>query len=207
MGFSKLESVIGKLLRSRGAMNDIKTDQQSAPVSKSQRRREALAWLDLARKLMTLPERQCARLPLDEDLRSAVAFARSISGRGARKRQLKTIAGMLRRLDAREVVRAVDQLDERQRQANARHHLAEAWRDRLLDGRDRALATLLAHCPQLNSQRLRQLVRNAGREARAGKPPAAARKLFRLLRETDAQTPLPPLPPDSPCTDADGPAE
>ncbi len=188
-------------------MNDIKTDQQSAPVSKSQRRREALAWLDLARQLVALPERQCAHLPLDEDLRTAVAFARSIAGRGARKRQLKTIAGMLRKLDAREVARAVDQLDERQRQANARHHLVEAWRDRLLDGSDRALAALLAHRPQLNSQTLRQLVRNAGREARAGKPPAAARKLFRLLREADVQTPLPPLPPDSPGTAADGPGE
>lgn len=188
-------------------MNDIKTDQQSTPVSKSQRRREALAWVDLARKLVTLPERQCAHLPLDDDLRTAVAFARSISGHGARKRQLKTIAGMLRRLDAQEVARAVDQLDERQRQANARHHLVEAWRDRLLDGRDRELATLLAHCPQLNSQTLRQLLRNAGREARAGRPPAAARKLFRLLRETDAETPLPPLPLDPPNTGADGPGE
>jgi len=177
-------------------MNDTKTDRQPAPASKSQLRREALAWLALARKIVALPASQCAKLPLDEELGSAVGFARTITKHGARKRQLQTIAGMLRRLDAQEIAQAVDQLAAQQRQSIARHHLLEAWRDRLLAGTDRDLAALLEHCPEINRQTLRQLVRNAGREASRGKPPAAARKLFQLLRETDARSPLPPLPPE-----------
>jgi ribosome-associated protein len=46
----------------------------------------------------------------------------------------------------------------------------------------------------IDAQSLRQLVRNAGREAAAGKPPASARKLFRLLRDSDERDALPPLP-------------
>jgi ribosomal 50S subunit-associated protein YjgA (DUF615 family) len=41
---------------------------------------------------------------------------------------------------------------------------------------------------------LRQLIRKARQEADAGKP-AAARALFRLLREMDEFEPLPPVEP------------
>ena len=41
---------------------------------------------------------------------------------------------------------------------------------------------------------IRQLLRNAAREASRNKPPAAARSLFKLLRELDEAEPLPPVP-------------
>jgi ribosome-associated protein len=40
---------------------------------------------------------------------------------------------------------------------------------------------------------MRQLIRNARKEQKAGKPPTAARKLFKLLRECDTENTLPPL--------------
>lgn len=44
----------------------------------------------------------------------------------------------------------------------------------------------------LDGQALRQLLRNAQRERKAGKAPASARKLFRMLRALDEVSPLPP---------------
>jgi len=163
-------------------------------VSKSQRKREAQAWLNLAKKLISMPDHTRQRLPLDTDLRAAVDFARNIRQHGAYKRQLQTIGKMLRNRDATALADAVASLDQQRRQLSARHHLAEAWRDRLIMAGDDDLAELLQHCTGLKAQTLRQLIRSAGKQAQAGKPPTAARKLFKLLRAADEHTPLPPLP-------------
>ena len=74
----------------------------------------------------------------------------------------------------------------------ARQHRAEAWRDRLLEEGDGAVGALLDSRRDADGQAIRQLLRNAGREAARNKPPAAARTLFRLLRELDEREPLPP---------------
>ena len=66
-----------------------------------------------------------------------------------------------------------------------------AWRDRLIEGSDKDLSDLLEQVPDINVQILRQLIRNAKKEAGLGKPPAAARKLFKLLREADETNQLP----------------
>ena len=50
---------------------------------------------------------------------------------------------------------------------------------------------VLTQRPDADRQALRQLIRNARQEAAAGKPPAAARALFRMLRELDGSDALP----------------
>ena len=62
-----------------------------------------------------------------------------------------------------------------------------------LDG-DAAVGALLERRRDTDAQAIRQLLRNARREADRGKPPAAARSLFRLLRDMDLAEALPPLP-------------
>ena len=174
-------------------MKESSTENNMQEISKSQRKREAQEFVDLAKRLITMPEATLERLPLEADLREAVDFARSIRSHGARKRQLMTVAKLLRNRDASQLLDAVDNLDQKNRQMNARFHHIEAWRDRLLEGDDQDLAGLLDNSPGINVQTLRQLIRNAKKEAKLNKPPAAARKLFKFLREADAQEPLPPL--------------
>ncbi len=170
------------------------TNSNGSPeVSKSQRKREAHELLDLARTLVSMPETRLGGLPLEPDLRKEVDFARSIRPHGARKRQLMTVAKILRQRDAGPLLDAVHNIDQKNRQATARHHHIEAWRDRLIEGSDRALAELLEQTPAANAQTLRQLIRNARKEVKLGKPPTASRKLFKLLREADQQVPLPPI--------------
>jgi ribosome-associated protein len=162
-------------------------------VSKSQRRRDALELKSLARDLIAMSPSQLARLPLDEDLRAAIAEARRIHSHGAGKRQLQFVAKLLRRSDPEPIVEALDALENDSRQLTARQHRAEAWRDHLLAGGDPAVSDLLRQRPGADAQAIRQCIRKARAEADRDKPPSAARALFRLLREMDESEALPPL--------------
>jgi len=174
-------------------MIETDTDNETLEISKSQRKRDAHELLDLAKQMVSMTESKLAGLPLDEELRDAIGFARSIKAHGAKKRQLMTVGKMLRQRDNQTLLDALHQEDHKARQANARFHHIESWRDRLCAGGDQDLSELLAQTPSENAQALRQLIRNARREAERGKPPASARKLFKLLREMDEESPLPPL--------------
>jgi ribosome-associated protein len=174
-------------------MKESSTENDTLEISKSQRKRDAHELLDLAKKLIAMPESRLKRMPMDENLREEVEFARSIRAHGARKRQLMTVGKMLRNRDTEELVDAVNDIDQKNRRVNARFHHVEAWRDKLVEGDDQVLSGLLEQMSGINAQTLRQLIRNAKKETRLGKPPAASRKLFKLLRETDEQSPLPPL--------------
>lgn len=174
-------------------MNESTTENEVIEISKSQRKRDANELLDLAKTLIAMPESTLKRTPMEQDLRDAVEFARSIKAYGARKRQLMTVGKMLRQRDNQELLDAVNNIDQKNRQANARFHHIETWRDRLLEGSDQDLSELLEQSPDANAQILRQLIRNAQKEAKLGKPPTSSRKLFKLLRELDTGQPLPPL--------------
>jgi ribosome-associated protein len=174
-------------------MSDSTTENETLEISKSQRKREAQALVNLAKEIIAMTENRFKQLPLDEDLRSAMEFARSIKPYGARKRQLMTVGKMLRLRDNEALLDAVNNFDQKNRQANARFHLIESWRDRLIEGSDQVLSELLEQAPAANVQTFRQLIRNAKKEATLGKPPSSSRKLFKLLRELDTQSPLPPL--------------
>ena len=174
-------------------MNEPTNENESLEISKSQRKRDAHELLDLAKKLISMPDNRLKALPLDDNLREEVDFARSIRAHGAKKRQLMTIGKMLRQRDTDKLVDAVNNIDQKNRQVHARFHQIEVWRDRLIEGSDKDLSALLEQKTDFNVQTLRQLIRNAKKEAKLGKPPAAARKLFKLLREADAQSALPPL--------------
>jgi len=174
-------------------MNESIPENDTLEISKSQRKREAHELLDLAKKLISMTESRLKKMPMDEDLREEIEFARNIRAHGARKRQLMTVGKMLRKRDNEELLKAVNDINQKNRQLNARFHHVEAWRDSLVEGDDQQLSDLLEKCPGINVQTLRQLIRNAKKEVKLGKPPAAARKLFKLLRETDVETRLPPL--------------
>jgi ribosome-associated protein len=109
------------------------------------------------------------------------------------------VAKKLRNIDTSDLERYLASLQQDASQVTQRHHRAEAWRDRFLAGAhddqhsngDAALAEFLQLRPDADRQSLRQLIRNARREQASGKPPAAARNLFRMLREMDESAPLP----------------
>ena len=169
------------------------TGEHPAEVSKSQRRREALEVRSLASQLISLSPSRLAEVPLDERLRSEIERARSNKSNVARKRQLQYVAKLLRREQLDTVLDALDSFENEARQLTARQHRVEAWRDALIESGDAAAGALLDRRRDADGQAIRQLVRNARREAQNNKPPAAARSLFKLLRDLDQAEPLPPV--------------
>jgi ribosome-associated protein len=163
-------------------------------VSKSQLKREAQAVKSLAADLLQLSTSQLQRIPLENDLLLAIREAHKYRSHGAHRRQLQYIAKLIRRTDPAVIAAAVAEIQSEARGLTARQHRAESWRDSLLERSDAALGELLRLRPGADAQRLRQLIRNAQSEQAAGKPPAAARALFRVLRDLDAEQSLPPCP-------------
>jgi len=174
-------------------MNESTTDNETIVISKSQRKRDAQKLVELAKNMIGMPENVFKKLPMDKELRSEVEFARNIKSHGARKRQLLTVGKMLRQRDNEKLLDAVNNIDQENRQTIARFHLIESWRDRLIEGSDQVLSELLEQVPDANVQTLRQLIRNAKKEAKLGKPPSSSRKLFKLLRELDTESQFPSL--------------
>lgn len=153
--------------------------------SRSEKRREALGVLELAEQLAGLTEAQIARVPVPESLMPHIVDTRRITSNIARKRQLAFLAKQMRKLDDDELQAMRDALDEKSESSRAEvaaMHRVEAWRTKLIDGGDDALAEFLDVHPDADRQRLRQLVRNVHEERKRNKPPRAFRELFRELR-------------------------
>ena len=168
-------------------------NEELLTVSKSQLKREAQEKTSLASELLEFSAAQLRALPLEPDVLLAVEQARSIRSHGARKRQLLYVAKLLRRMDQAELMAAVSEFQATARGLSVAQHRVEAWRTVLLDRGDTALAVLLKLRNVPDAQALRLLIRKARQEIQAGKPPAAARALFRALRSLDAAEPLPPV--------------
>ena len=166
-------------------------DEYWAGPSRSQRRREALGVFELAERLVEQSEAQLARVPLDDALRTLVQESQRITQQIARKRQVQYLAKILRREDDETldtIRQSLEHAKSDSRRDTAALHRIEAWRDRLIDEGDAALAELLTAHPTADRQHLRQLARNAKDERLHHKPLHAYRDLFRALRELVDET-------------------
>jgi len=154
--------------------------------SRSEQRRAALDVLELGGKLAALSDAQLSKLPIPESLMPHIIETRRITSHIAHKRQLQFLAKQMRREDEETLDAIRDALDEKGEAARkevAAMHRVEAWRERLLDDGDDALAAFIDEYPSADRQHLRQLVRNAAEEKKRNKPPRAFREIFQVVRD------------------------
>jgi len=151
--------------------------------SKSQAKREAESLQDMGRELVGLSRERIMKMDLPDDLRSAVLEAQRISAHGALRRQMQYIGKVMRGVEAEDIASQLAALRGESDVAKAQFHALERWRDRLLAD-ENALTEWLGRHPGADAQKLRQLIRNARKEAELGKPPRSSRELFRFLRDT-----------------------
>lgn len=154
-----------------------------AGPSKSARKRDAHALQDLGEELIAAPDELLDRLGLPERLADAIREARRITSRGAMVRQRQFIGKLMRGIDPDPVRAALAARGAVDRAAAARFQRIEQWRDRLLAEGDTALTALLAEHPSAPRALLAALAAKAIDERARGRPPAAARELFRALRD------------------------
>lgn len=152
--------------------------------SKSARKRAMSALQELGEAIVKLSDGELALIPLEGELAAAVAIARRInnSNEGLR-RQLQFIGKLMRQGDISAIEAAYRELQNGRQLLNQQFHLLEQLRDRLLAEGPSAMNEVLERYPQADRQHLRQLINAAVKEREAEQPPAAARKLFRYLRE------------------------
>lgn len=151
--------------------------------SRTQLKREVEAKQALGERLIALPYSRLEKLDLPEELLEAIRLAQRLTKRGALKRQRQYIGALMRSLETGPIERAMADLDYIREQDRRRQHRAEQCRERLLEGDTSCLEELITEFPGMDVQHLRSLVRNAGKEAEADKPPRSARLIFRYLTE------------------------
>jgi ribosome-associated protein len=157
-------------------------DEAPERESRGEKKRRAEQLERLGEELVKLPDTKLARVALPDDLRAAVLEAKRIRHtHGGYRRQIQFIGRIMRGIDAVPIAAALEALKHEDAPSAAAFKAAERWRDRLIAEGDAALELLVAERPEADRTMLRQLARQAAAEKERGRPPRAARELFRAL--------------------------
>ena len=154
-------------------------------ISKSQKKRDMLALQDIGEELVALSSEAINKLDLPDHLRTAVVDAKKIpkSKYGGMKRQMQYIGRLMRQIDPLPIIEQLNSLKAPNKKDTALHHLAERWRERLLED-DSALGGFLNEFPEADRVALEQYVRATKDDKAKGKPPKHFRLLYQLLHDT-----------------------
>jgi len=157
-------------------------------ISKSQRKRDADSVRDLGSRVAELGASELATIPLPDDILAAIKELNRLKAHGARKRQLGFLAKKLRQIDIEPIDAALEKIRQTARANTKSLHLIENWRDRLLgdvegESAKDALTSFLSEFVSADRQQFRHLQRQSLAERKIKKPPAAARQLFKAIRD------------------------
>lgn len=149
-------------------------------ISKTQRKRIAAEQQDVGAALVKLPREQIERMGLPEALLEAILECKRLTTHEALRRQKQHIGKIMRNIDAAPIAAQLAALNAPSRRDTALFHLAEKWRQDMLDDAER-IDWFCAEFPRANAKLLRSLVEQAKAERAAEKPPRKFRELFHVL--------------------------
>lgn len=161
--------------------------------TRSAHRRWAEAYAELAEQLTKNKHTVLPDPPFDAPLRAAILDARRFV-KNARSRQIRRVAQLMR--EAAPIEDFHDALAGRTPELRAkaeRERLSEAWRTRLLEEGDDALAEFVTTFPNAERKRLRQLIRQSNRTPPDPRTKRAATSLIRAVRallESPVESPV-----------------
>ncbi len=162
--------------------------------SKSQLKREMQQLKALGERLLSLNESQLAQVPQTEDLAAALAEAKRLKSREGLRRQKQYIAKVMRHADVEGIKIVLERFDTAHQLNTRAFHDLETLREELISGDKQALGTAIARFPDVDRQKLRQLVKNAKKEREqnlksGSRETRQSRLLFRFLREQSQEAP------------------
>jgi ribosome-associated protein len=163
--------------------------------SRTELKRESTELQELGTALLTLRKDLMEGLNLPDKLVEGLAEAKRITNFEGKRRQMQFVGKLMRKLDD-DQVQAIRAALDVQHNGSAEEtlalHMAEHWRDRLLQD-DAALAEWLNAHPDTDSQQLRALVRQARKDGLPDKTAVshgqfprqgrAYRDIFKLVRD------------------------
>ena len=163
------------------------SDQDDFPEyerpNKSQMKRDAQALLELTKQILDLSTNQWSELALPIHIIDELHELKEMKQFGAKKRQMKRVAKLLRDVDVNVAKTFVETESLEHLASNAAFHRVEIWRDKLLSEGRGALTEFLNQNPSADAQHISQLTRNAKQEIAKGKAPKSSKLLFKYLRD------------------------
>jgi ribosome-associated protein len=158
-------------------------------ISKSQKKRDMTALQKVGEQLAALSPATLGKFDLPENLLRAILEAKKIqkSKFGAQKRQMQYIGRLMREVDAEPIIAQLGELKAPGKQANALHHLAERWREKLLAD-STALGAFLSDFPETDSDALALEIAATKDELAKGKPPKHFRLLYQSIHQQIAKS-------------------
>jgi len=162
---------------------DYERFENTPRLNKSQQKREIQALMALGKQLAALDAVALGKMEMPDALFQALLDVQGMK-HGAEKRQFKLICKMLRQMNTESLQEMITELSSRKTELDKIFYRTERWRDRLIAEGQTAMTGFMDAYPQADAGRIRQLVRNANKEALQNRPPRSARALFKLLRET-----------------------
>ncbi len=154
--------------------------------NKAELKREMKVLHDLGRALVELAPSKFDEVTLSTRMYDAVFVAKKLK-KAALQRQLRFISGIMSEEDVKTIQLQLKQIAMPHQQETEEFHEIEQWRDKLIAG-DNDLSNELVNTLNADRQHLRQLIRNANKEAQLNKPPKASRILFKYLKELQENT-------------------
>jgi len=149
--------------------------------NKTALKREMKILHDLGRELVDLADSKFETIPLSERMYDAIFSAKKMK-KAALQRQLRFISSIMHEEKVEDIQLQLKLLAQPVQQSNDEFHKLEEWRDQLIAG-DNELMNLLVDEINADRQHIRQLIRNADKEAQQNKSPKASRLLFKYLKE------------------------
>ena len=150
--------------------------------SKSQYKREADALQKLGEELMNTPLPKLRRMDLPTDLMAALEEGQTITSNVARRRHRQYIGALMRDVDPIPIRHALACTDEMVPEVDPVAQKLDDWLNRMLAGENSAIEDCLEKCPELDRQRLRQLLRNIQKQGAAKKKNKSRQTLVEILR-------------------------
>ena len=149
-------------------------------ISKTRRKRQMADLQRLGAELVDLSAEQLARVEMPELLRDAVVACRTVTKHEARRRQMQYIGRIMRSIDSGPIAEALEGLQSPSKKQTALFHVAEKWRDELLDD-PQAIVRFEREFPHADAHRVRVLIEAVRGERAAKRAPKHFRELFHAI--------------------------
>ncbi len=152
----------------------------SREISRSQQKRDAEYVEQVAHSAVSLPPTQLKGLPVDDEIRWEIEEAQRTSQHGARKRQIKRVAKLLRATDITPVAEYIERIQGERSENTLAFHRLERLRDWIVrdETGEEALEEAERLYPSIDKRTLLEL---ADHYRRTGNK-RYMRELFRILQ-------------------------
>jgi len=152
--------------------------------SKTDIKREMHQLQDFAIEIIRLPKSKRNKLTLNEELQDAMLLADKIINKpDALRRHCRFVAKLLLETDSAAIRAQIDALANKHQQQTKQQEQYELLREQLIAGGNDEIESLLASCPTMDRQKLRQLVRQASKEKTNEKLGKSYRDLLSYIKQ------------------------